>query len=152
MSELLVIEDDENKLSEIEKFLKDEFPGVEYRLARSYNAGVLEILQNDFKYCILDMSLPTFNANTGEGGGKRRPFGGREIIRKAFKKKMRIKFVVLTQFESFGEGKDLISKEVLNMDLKMKFEKLFTELIYFSTSSTAWKKDLRQNLLEYFIC
>lgn len=152
MSNLLIVEDDENKLNEIRKFLLDEFKISEVVVARSYNSGVSEIKKDTFTFCILDMSLPSFDVDKVVGGGRRHPFGGREIIRKTIRLKSKIKFVVLTQFESFGEGNDLLFKEELESDLKEKYGTSFVELIFFSASSSEWKKDLGRILREYYIC
>jgi CheY-like chemotaxis protein len=152
MSDILVVEDDENKLKEILSFLESDFGITDVDVARSYNSGATSIVDGEYKFCILDMSLPTFDVDKVDCSGRRRPFGGREILRKASKNKKVTKFVVLTQFESFGEGRDSLSKDELSEQLKQRYSDIFLELVFFSGSSSNWEKDLSRIIKGVVLC
>lgn len=146
MRNLLIVEDDENKLNEIVILLRESFNDFNPVISRSYHSGKKALENEKFGVCIFDMNLPTYDVGGMEDGGRRRQFGGRELVKKLDKLQPKSKFIILTQFESFGEGEELLSLEDLRTYFKKYNSDNFIDIIFFSFSSLEWKIDLDRAL------
>lgn len=154
MFKILIVEDDENKLNDIHSLFQSEvnlkIPLDAIDFARSYNSALVKLKENEYRVCILDMSLFTYDNNDPRGGGKRRPFGGREILRKANRLKLNTSFIVLSQFESFGEEGEELSWDELVKQLHDRYGRIFKDMVFYSASSSDWKRDIIRFLKEFF--
>lgn len=99
---VLIVEDDEPKLSAVRRFLEHDFPGTEVVCARSLSAAISQLTAGTFDLAIIDMSLPTYDFSFDkEGGGKPQGFGGEDIARFIESEAPTTRTVVLTQYEEF---------------------------------------------------
>lgn len=77
---LLIIEDDLNKLNNLENFINSYFNEklitIDLIVKNSYQSGLESILTNDFDLLFLDMSLPSFDAYIGNDSGTPLSRGG----------------------------------------------------------------------------
>ena len=77
---ILIVEDDDHKLSDVEKcLLKLGFLG-NITNTRSVRDGGIFLRKNIVDLIILDMSLPNFDPLISGSGGTARPQGGLEIL------------------------------------------------------------------------
>jgi hypothetical protein len=67
------------------------------------------------------MTMPTYDVTPSERGGRTRVFGGREILRAIARRKLPARVIVVTQFESFGEGKQKKTLSELSQELRRDF-------------------------------
>lgn len=143
---ILLIEDDSNKSLQILDFLKSDEVEVELSIEhkRSYQSGLKAIFTEMFDFVLLDMQLPTFDIKHGEDGYKFRELAGMDIMHEVKRKKKKCQFIVITQFEAFGEGDDYTELEDLKKMLIQKFEGLYIDTVYYNPSQTNWKMELRQ--------
>lgn len=51
----------------------------------------------------MDMSLPTYNITSTEGGGDKKPVAGKNIMKRMLNKKIFSPVIVITQFETFDD-------------------------------------------------
>lgn len=145
---VLVIEDDKNKLTQIRTYLDGLDKLVVYDFAMSYQSALNKILNYDYKLIILDMSLPNFDITPTEDGEPFRPYGGKQILSEMKRKRIRGDVVVLTQFETFGEGDQQMNLEQLNTELLSTFPDLYKGSIYYKSSQSKWKDELFSYLKE----
>ena len=146
---ILIVEDDERKLAQLTAFVQELSVDSEIIQCKSYNSGFRALLHESFKIVILDMSLPTFDITPQDGGGRPPAYGGRELLQKIVKRRLRAKVIVVTQFDHFGQDDSVISLSDLTSDLTECFSDVFLGSVYYSASSDDWKLNLKKLLVGY---
>lgn len=146
--ELLIIEDEKPKLNAVCAFLSEEYPKISYAVAQSFSAATSEISKNKFKFCIIDMSIPTYDFEVDNtGGGKPQAEGGTEILRFLESESPETKAIVLTQYNEFSdEDGSTLSIESLRANLAAEFSQNLIELIYYSGQKGEWRSKLKEIL------
>ena len=139
---IVLVEDDQNKLKQLQDFIARSAGGAEIVVRRSYQSGLSEILENSADLVILDMSMPTYDQTPTEPGGRKRPFAGREILRKMNKHGKRFPVVIITQFTRFGDGDQAISLEELTADLEGLGYENYLGTVYYSAEAANWEAKL----------
>lgn len=145
---LLIVEDDQNKIKQLSKFIAINFPNISIVEKRAYQSGLEEILKNTYEFIVLDMSLPTYEISPTELEGPPKNFAGRDILHQMKRKHIYSPTIVVTQFEDFGERPNTISLEALNIELKTKFD-FYLGTVFYNASSDNWQKHLLKYLAEY---
>jgi CheY-like chemotaxis protein len=140
---LLIIEDDKNKINHVLEYISKEFSDWSITVKKSYQGGLKAIFKNQYDFIVLDMSLPTFDTSSLEDGYKFRPFGGKEILHEMKRKNISIPTIVFTQFESFGEGDNFTVLDELKNELSSNFPMTYKGTVYYSASETTWKNELK---------
>jgi CheY-like chemotaxis protein len=145
---ILVIEDDANKLANVCAFLEERFSGLPVATRRSYRGGLAEAVRPDAAPdCILlDMTLPTYDVSASEKGGRIRPFGGREILNELVRRGVRTHVIVVTQFESFGDGRDALSLAQLRDQLETEYRGTYVATVFYHPAELVWKDQLEASL------
>ena len=87
---LLVVEDDENKRTQIMSFMNQAVPGAEITTAASYQSGVRELLRGPYDLILLDMTMRTYDITPEEEGGRPQAYAGRSILRQMERRDIRI--------------------------------------------------------------
>ncbi len=139
----LIVEDDTNKVRGISAFLKENFPNAQYQIRKSYQSGLKALYTEIFDIVLLDMQLPTFDIQSGEDGYKFRKLAGMDILQELKRKKKRIRIIIVTQFETFGEGDSYIELSNLKTLLKQEFPENYIDTVYYNPSQSGWKLELR---------
>lgn len=143
---LLIIEDDEIKRNELMKYISSSIPSATIETAKSYQSGLKAIIAKQYKIIILDMTMPTFDIGLEEPGGRPQAYAGREILRQMDRRDIKIPVIVVTQFDRFGEGKDKLTLEELDGQLKMAHPMNYKGSVYYNTTSDSWKSELLSTL------
>jgi len=143
---LLLIEDDPHKSKQILDYVQATFPFIEITHARAYQSGLKAIITNDFPLILLDMQLPNFEIKSGEDGYKFRKLAGMDILREIVRKKRSCKVVVVTQFETFGEGENYIDLSSLKKILMEQFKGVYYDTIFYGADQSKWQKELEKVL------
>lgn len=141
---VLIIEDNYNKLDQIESFLVKTVQNIIIDKGNSYNSGIRKIYDAEYDLIVLDMSLPTFDVTPRDSGGIKRAVAGREILQRMEHKEIFTPVVIMTQFEKFGE--DQMSLADLNKELENEFKNTWKATIHYDAGKQNWK-----NELEYWI-
>ena len=139
---ILIVEDDLNKLQHLEQCLSAKYSDAEIIRARSYQSGLKATLSLAPSFIVLDMTLPTYDVSTTEGGGRPRPFAGREILSEMARKVGHGKVIVVTQFETFGEGTQKKTLAELDAELGRAFPELYIGAVYYHPAQSDWKTSL----------
>jgi CheY-like chemotaxis protein len=148
MPRVLVIEDDTNKAAQIADLIRAEVKSVEVVLKGSYQSGLREILLSHVDLVCLDMTLPTYDVTAREKGGRTRPYGGRDILRETQRKGRLVPIVVVTQFESFGEGHDTLTLYQLKEQLSKEFSSNYIGTVFYQAAESRWRDELIDYLLK----
>lgn len=145
---ILIIEDDSNKMRRIANEIREIRKDVQLTKARSYQSGVRNLMSGQFDFLLLDMSLPIFDISSEEDGFQVDPFSGRNILAEMSRKNILVPTAVITMFETFGDGADLMTLGELDKDLAKKYPAIYRGAIYYNSSEINWKESLRKLIEE----
>lgn len=141
---ILLVEDDEHKADRLADFVAQEYPSARLDRCSSYQSGIRAILRVRPDVVLLDMTLPTYDRERDEGGGRPQPFGGLEIVRQLAARDISARCIVITQFESFGEGdRGVKTVSQLANELAVNNSAHFVALIVYDGASGGWMERLR---------
>lgn len=141
---ILLIEDDANKMQRIATEIRAIHNETDIVQARSYRSGMQNLVSDTFDFVLLDMSLPTFDITEDEDGFQIDPFSGRTILAEMSRKGINVRTVVITMFETFGEGDDLMTLAELDKDLANEYPGIYYGAIYYNSAEVNWKESLRK--------
>lgn len=147
---IIIIEDDENKLEHITDFIKTDYPSITWNIYQSYRSGLKAIFQ-DYKttdLILLDMSMNTYDRTAYETGGRKRPFAGRDILHQMKWNDINVPVVIVTQFETFEEYGRTFALMELCKELENSFPALYVGYVYFNSSQKNWKDDLSSFIIQ----
>ena len=139
---LLLIEDNRHKRQKICSLISEWNLSTDIMEARSYTSGWQALQDKEFDLVILDMSLPTYDTNENETGGKFRTFGGKEIVRRIARRNIKTKFVFITQYSSFNDTSVTQSLGSIEEELISDYGDQCLGVIRFDTATTEWKETL----------
>ena len=140
--QILLIEDNSNKLKQIKRVLTEIYPESNIEEAYSFNSGVRKGYENKWNLIILDMSLPTYDITHTESGGDKKPVAGKNIMKRMLNRKIIVPVVIITQFETFDD--DRISLNSLNAEFKDGFKEIWKGTVFYGNDD--WSIDLKEIL------
>jgi CheY-like chemotaxis protein len=143
---ILIVEDDENKRTQIVQFLQQEYPGCVFRVERSLQSGLRHIRSSSPDLVLLDMTLPNYDAGPDESGGQTHKLGGREFLRQMDRFDILAPVIVVTQFETFGKGEKAIDLATLDRDLRRDHSAVYRGAVYYHAARDGWKQDLKNSI------
>lgn len=135
---ILIVEDDVNKLNALTELIHERFPEVVSDSARSLVSGVRRTREWSPDIVLLDMTLPSYDQTTIDDGGATEPFGGVEFLRQMRRFNLSPQVFVVTQFETFGEGQSLQTREQLASELEGQFPGIFCGMLHYHASLQEW--------------
>lgn len=140
--QILLIEDNSNKLKQIKRVLTEIYPESNIEEAYSFNSGVRKVYENKWNLIILDMSLPTYDITHTESGGDKKPVAGKNIMKRMLNRKIIVPAVIITQFETFDD--DRISLNSLNAEFQDGFKEIWKGTVFYGNDD--WSIDLKEIL------
>jgi len=143
---VLIVEDDPNKMAQIQELLNKSFSAWEVLSRASYQAGLKTALLESPDVLLLDMTMPTYDDKGQDSGGRERRYAGEQILRYLHRKHVRCSVVIVTQFERFGEGDDQITLRELGCRLEKEFPRLYEGVVFYQAGATRWMDELRVKL------
>lgn len=144
---ILIIEDDENKRAQITTLVNSFFIKGTIVQAKSYHSGLKSILETSPSIILLDMTMPTYDVNASEDGGRPQHYAGREILRQMDRRQISIPVIVITQFDVFGDGPEELTRMQLDQQLKIDHPCNYRGTVYYNAASNSWKGELENILL-----
>jgi DNA-binding NarL/FixJ family response regulator len=138
---ILLADDNLEKLDSIKLLIKDNFDECELGIAHSYNSTIKIIKKEKFDLLLLDMSMPTFDQKVGTSAPIK-PLAGRDVLSKLKYKKNPLKVIVITQFDIFGRMSDTIDLQDLELNLKDNYGSNFVGCIYYDPRGSSWSENL----------
>jgi CheY-like chemotaxis protein len=143
---LLLIDDEDHKRNQILQFLLNEMSGIEVEEARSLQSGLKAVLTGEYSFIILDMTMPTFDITAEEDGGRPQAYAGRELLRHMTRRDIKVPSIVVTQYDQFGEGSNLLTLDQLNEQLKAENPVQYRGSVHYSISYDGWKNELAERI------
>lgn len=140
--QILIVEDNENKLSKIRTFFNERYSACDIEEAHSFNSGRRKVFEKNWDLVILDMSLPTYDITHSESGGDKKPIAGKNIIKRMKNRNVIIPTIIITQFETFDDEK--ISLDTLNREFQESFQDIWKGTIYYGNDD--WESELTKLL------
>lgn len=147
---ILIVEDDENKRTQIVQFLEQDFPGCEFEVQRSLQSGLRHIKGSIPDLVLLDMTLPNYDAGPDESGGQTHKLGGREFLRQMDRFDILVPVIVVTQFETFGKGDKATDLATLDRELRRDHGAIYQRAVYYHAARDGWKQDLKSSIQKLF--
>ena len=144
---LLLVEDEDPKREHLESFIKKNIPNAEIDVARSVRSAVDSLRSGSYDLIFLDMSLPTFDIDATESGGRPLGFGGIEVMSYMELLDLRANVVVVTAFEVFAANGKVVDLSDLEQELRSNFSDLFKGLVYYNAITGAWVDDLNSLII-----
>ena len=152
MIDIIVIEDNLQKSSKIEEAVKSTELQVNIIWFRTFNSACEYIFSenypNGIKLIIADMSLPTYEKDHEELGGRFRTFAGREIARKMMRRKIKTPIVFLTQYKAFSHKGVSLSVDDLINEIKSDNIPGYKGFFIYDEMKTDWKQSIINSIKE----
>ncbi|ACH65337.1 hypothetical protein VFMJ11_1725 [Aliivibrio fischeri MJ11] len=145
-SKILLIEDGEYKSERVMDFLRHEAEIKSVTLRQSYSSAVKELVDGDYDFAVIDMSLPTFDQNSGEISDDFRAFAGLDIARQIVRRKIDIEFIFLTQYQSLTDDSNSMNIQDIDLLASDKYEGKYQGCIYYEHAGSSWKEHLKKVL------
>lgn len=139
---ILIIEDSDFKINRVKGFLKEEFNDVDLEMSASYNSGLNLLIDNSYDFAIIDMSLPNYDRVNGAPDVEFRTFGGLDLARQIKRRKINIKFIFLTQYNSFTDKGKYADLHGIELETKNNHPENFLGCIYYEHAGYDWKDNL----------
>lgn len=144
---IFLVEDNPVKRDQLLAHLSSLNVQANVRTFSSYNSALQGLEAATPDLLILDMTLPTFDRSPGGREGRNRPLGGYEIMKKLERRHSGVKVIVVSQFESFGEGDEKVSFKQLMERCRLEFPDTFLAGIHFRVADAAWQPVLKDSVL-----
>lgn len=150
---VLLIEDEDRKISNIINLLTDEQISSQNNITivKSYKSGLKEIINNNFNLLILDMSLPMFDED-GYSSNLFEKFAGKKILSEMKVRKKLIPTILFTMFDHFGDQNKVISLNQINVELNKYFSDFYLGAVYFSSQNSNWQSEIKELIRKCFKC
>lgn len=140
---LLIVEDDDNKQSQISSFLQSQYPDIALQVARSLKSGLKQVQAFSPDLVLLDMTLPTYDVGPDEPGGSTHAVGGREFLRELKRYRLEIPVIVVTQYSVFDAGTELATLQELDEEFTRTYPGVYRGSIYYHAAIESWKENLK---------
>ncbi len=138
---VLIVEDDPNKLRQVERLIQERFPGLPIDTAESYKTALQKLRRTAPSLLILDMSLPIFEP--GDIFGVRTStFGGRDILDQLKRLHIKVPVIVVTQFETFPRGTETVHRDDLDRELMEEHGDIYRGAVFYRAGYHDWKEHL----------
>ncbi len=144
---ILLVEDGDYKSKSVLSFLKSELNCSIVDLAISYSSAVRALVGKNYDLAIIDMSLPTYDQNQDGLGNDFRALAGLDIARQIERRKIDVKFVFLTQYQSLSTADNSLDLAEINKIAHEKYKENFKGSIFYEHSGSQWKEELKELIL-----
>jgi DNA-binding NarL/FixJ family response regulator len=143
---MLLVEDNQYKISQLQELFAVDFPGVELVIKSSYHSALKEIKLNSDTYSVvlLDISMPSYDIRPGEQGGTPLPLAGKLILNEMYLRDIDAKVIVFTMYENYVDGTKLLE---LDRQFTEEFSSNYTGYVYFTPGDTSWKENLKLKIM-----
>ena len=142
--EILVIEDDEHKFSEMESLIRNCAP--QSRICRSLSLVEARKSIRDHLYdlVIIDMAIPSHTPEKGEGAPISLLNGGIDIVLEISLSQRDDRCVIVTQYPDIEISGDFFPVNAARSELARKLQCEVEACIYYEHNSEAWKGELKK--------
>ena len=144
---ILLVEDGDYKSKSVLEYLKTELSCNQVEVVVSYSSAVRALAAGGYELAVIDMSLPTFDQNQDELNNDFRALAGLDIARQIARRRIKVEFVFLTQYESLSTADNSMSLQEINIIAKEKYPESFKGAIFYEHSGSQWKEKLKEFII-----
>ena len=137
MKKILLVDDDDYKISNIKSFVEKQIQ-CDISVEKALNPGLKKLVKETFDLVLLDMSMPTFNISETNNFNS---YGGLEFLKEMLRRKDKTPVVIVTQYAIFGEGQSKRTLEAIGEECKNSFEN-YKGIVLYSSTEDSWKEKL----------
>lgn len=141
---VLLVEDDRVKAARISEFVESLDFIYDVHVEHAYKSGCVAAVEEEYDLMLLDMTMPMFEkGHSRDSSGKTLVYGGIKLLRELCRKGYQKPAIFVTQFESFGEGRQEKNLEQLRSDLNDNFGSVCLGLVFYGAAEDDWKHQLK---------
>lgn len=141
---ILLVEDSDNKREQIIYFIKKTISNINVNFKISYQSGLEEIMENDYDFVILDMSMPIYDRNDNNVKEHIHIFAGWDILDRMNQSMIETKVAVITQYDMFQGEHGFFTLEDLDRKFKDSYDNYLGAICF---SQLNWKHELKDILI-----
>jgi CheY-like chemotaxis protein len=142
--DVLLVEDDEFKASDVAKVLAETVPDANLQRAMSVTTALKAINRSAYSLIVLDMSLPTFDLSGPGGGGSPQGQGGLEVLRLARRLGNPSPFVIMTQYPDIEIDRRDVPLSMASRTLRDHFRLDIRACLLYEFDGDAWRAPFRE--------
>lgn len=142
---ILLIEDDEEKISDLINFFKENYSNAGLIVAKSFHAGLREVSRNHTRcdLLLLDMSMPSHDQPNQQGGTSTpESYAGRDMLAQMKLRKISLPTIVVTMFATFGKDEQRKTFEQLDTELSTRFAPTYRGMVRYNKAQEGWQDAL----------
>ncbi|EGR0903846.1 TPA: hypothetical protein ACN33Q_000716 [Vibrio parahaemolyticus] len=140
---MLIIEDNDKKLNGIIELISSL--GHLYEVAKSRDTAQNMIDSKDFKFVILDMTLPEDDFDDSNLV----PLAGMDILEIMHFEEIHTPTVILTGYDRFGRYDSSVSIDELKFEVNTRYDEIVKDIIYYDGVSDDWREKLKEHIENY---
>ena len=149
MFKILVVEDDEFKLSSLKQFLVNSFKSVELHEATNLYDATIIINDITFDLILLDMSIPSHPFKVAGGTPKSLPIGGLQVIFELKSLKRTDDCIIITQYPEIEICGSHYPTAKAEKSIFEHYNYRVLKCIQYSEGASLWKSELTKALSSY---
>ena len=104
----------------------------------------MELLNNVYHILLLDMSMPISENEPSKENFNN--YAGMSVLREIKRKKYTIKVIIVTGFNDFQKGNEIITLNELESEIKEKYQKFYLGSVRYDSTSIEWQNKLLELL------
>lgn len=143
MNRILLVDDDDYKVSSVKLFL-EKHTKSNIIVEKALNPGLKRLFKETFDLILLDMSMPTFDIMETNNFNS---YGGLEFLKEMSRKKNETPVIIVTQYAIFGEGESKKTLEAIDEECKNLFNN-YKGVVLYSSTENSWEEILLQTIGE----
>tara|TARA_R110002072_G_scaffold249922_11_gene408819 strand:+ start:1827 stop:2303 length:477 start_codon:yes stop_codon:yes gene_type:complete len=143
---VLMVEDDPHKASRIESEIREHLGRVRFHYALSVREAVQKVEARSYDCIILDIALPSRTRKLGGGAPMSMSSGGLEVLYELADLERSDPVIIITQYPDIDVEGSLVKISSAKKRLREYVSANIISVIYFETSSSLWKQNLRDAL------
>lgn len=146
---ILYIEDEIYKAKDVMHFI-ESYKNHKIIWKKSYLNGLLELEDNRFDLIILDMSLPLYDSDSGQGEmNEFDPLAGIHFLDEMKRVGYTEKVIIITAYDYIKKDEtQIISLANLKKEMKNEYPENYVDGIFYSDDSLEWQEILNLYLQE----
>ena len=138
---ILLVEDEQHKIDDLSKRLRLAcLPSYDLQIVQSVKDAVLAVSVLDYHLVVLDMALPTFTKDRGDGesGGVAQASGGVEVLRAMQLASRRGKIIVVTQYPDITISGVRVKYRKMGAILRKRYEQNVVGVVLYLYNDEKW--------------
>lgn len=142
---ILYVEDEESKIKQVIKCIKENFPEYLVEVKNSYTSAIIALNEVKYDLVLLDMSLPLYDNDFFDEDeiNEFETFAGIDILEEMKRVNNFTNVIVITAFDILGNDGYSVTLEQLNEKMIDNYAPFYKGIIYYNILSLEWSSILK---------